>query len=465
MGNNTQRVKVPAELDEAVVAELDAMGLTGAKEIGRGGFGVVYRCLQPALDRVVAVKVLSSEIDVESRERFLREEQAMGRLSGHPNIVDILQVDVTATGVPLIVMPYWSRGSLERLIHDRGPLTWADTLRAGVKLAAAIESAHRVGILHRDVKPANVLISDYGEPQLTDFGIARIPGGFQTSSSLITGSPAFTAPEVLKGQEPTVRSDIYGLGATLFALLTGHAAFERQAGEKVIAQFLRITTQPVPDLRAQDIPGDVAAVIEKAMSPAPDDRPASAYEFGELLRDVQLAHGQMPDEMALLDTTTETTDADTPESLKAVTARRSWPLTLQPVGASVPLPSGNTATFPPTAATKFRPPTPAREPFPRQRLLDVLRAGGTRRLALIHAPAGFGKSTIAAQWRADLVARDIPVAWLGIDQDDDSEIWFLAHLIQAIRRVRPDVGAGRTRAGARGASRRRGRVRDRNPDR
>ncbi|MGW6426991.1 protein kinase domain-containing protein [Nocardia sp. NPDC055053] len=442
VGTNTQRAKVPGEIDEAVVAELDAMGLTGAKEIGRGGFGVVYRCLQPALDRVVAVKVLSSEIDQESRERFLREEQAMGRLSGHPNIVDILQVDVTATGLPLIVMPYCSRGSLERLIHDRGPLTWADTLRAGVKLAAAIESAHRAGILHRDVKPANVLISGYGEPQLTDFGIARIPGGFQTSSSLITGSPAFTAPEVLKGHEPTVQSDIYGLGATLFALLTGHAAFERQAGEKVVAQFLRITTQPVPDLRAMDIPADVAAVIEQAMSPDPDDRPASAHEFGEMLRQVQRAHGQMPDEMALLDTAADTAEVETPESLKAVTGRRSWPLTLQPVGSAVPLRSGNTGTFPPTAATKFRPPTPAREPLPRQRLLDVLRAGGRRRLALVHAPAGFGKSTVAAQWRADLIARDIPVAWLGIDQDDDSEIWFLAHLIVAIRRVRPDVGAG-----------------------
>ncbi|PKV78394.1 serine/threonine-protein kinase [Nocardia fluminea] len=440
VGLNTQRTVAPGVPDEAVIAELDAMGLTGAKEIGRGGFGVVYRALQPALDRVVAVKVLSSEIDVESRERFLREEQAMGRLSGHPNIVDILQVDVTETGLPLIVMPYCSRGSLERLIHDRGPLTWSDTLRAGVKLAAAIESAHRAGILHRDVKPANVLISGYGEPQLTDFGIARIPGGFQTSSSLITGSPAFTAPEVLKGSEPTVRSDVYGLGATLFALLTGHAAFERQAGEKVVAQFLRITTQHVPDLRAQDIPGDVAAVIERAMSPEPEDRPASAYEFGELLREVQRAHGQMPDEMALLNSE-ETTD-DTPETLKSVTGRRSWPLTLQPAGASVPMSGSTTGTFPPTAATKFRPPTPAREPFPRQRLLDVLREGGARRLALIHAPAGFGKSTIATQWRGYLTTRDIPVAWLGVDQDDDSEIWFLAHLIQAIRRVRPDVGAG-----------------------
>ncbi|MEV6274531.1 protein kinase [Nocardia sp. NPDC051832] len=436
----------------AVADELAAMGLSGAVEIGRGGFGVVYRCLQVALERVVAVKVLSSEIDDESRERFLREEQAMGRLSGHPNIVDILQVDVTASGMPIIVMPYCTHGSFEQLIRDQGPLTWSDSMRAGVKLAGAIESAHRAGILHRDVKPANVLLSAYGEPQLTDFGIARIPGGFRTSSSLITGSPAFTAPEVLKGDEPTVRSDVYSLGATLFALLTGHAAFERQAGEKVVAQFLRITTQPVPDLRDQDIPADVAAAIEAAMSGDPLERPESAYAFGELLRGVQQAHGVMPDEMALLDPAalpdeidlaTGEPSASLPESTvtRPAFTRRSWPLTLRPMVSQHP--TGAAApTLPPTAATKFRPPTPAREPMLRPRLLDTLRAGGRRRLAVIHAPAGFGKSTVAAQWRAELAAGGVPVAWLGVGRDDDNEVWFLAHLIEAIRRVRPDLGMG-----------------------
>ncbi|MGW4371682.1 protein kinase domain-containing protein [Nocardia takedensis] len=442
-GENTQR-----NHPVTIADELEAMGLSGAVEIGRGGFGVVYRCLQAALERVVAVKVLSSEIDRESRERFLREEQAMGRLSGHPNIVDILQVDVTPTGMPFIVMPYCTRGSLEQLIHDQGPLTWPDAIRAGVKLAGAIESAHRAGILHRDVKPANVLLSAYGEPQLTDFGIARVPGGFRTSSSLITGSPAFTAPEVLRGDEPTVLSDVYGLGATLFALITGHAAFERQAGEKVVAQFLRITTQPVPDLREQDIPPDVAAVVEKAMSTDPRERPRSAFALGELLRGVQRAHDQAPDEMALLDPdavdrVTITHDGDGARSTlsrPAVTARRSWPLTLRPAVSQHP--GSTAATMPPTAATKFRPPTPAREPVPRPRLLEMLRAGGRRKLAVVHAPAGYGKSTLVAQWRAELGEGGVPVAWIGVDHGDNNEVWFLAHLIEAIRRVRPDVGEG-----------------------
>ncbi|QHE69836.1 hypothetical protein GFS60_03410 [Rhodococcus sp. WAY2] len=129
---------------------------------------------------------------------------------------------------------------------------------------------HRAGILHRDVKPGNVLLTDYEEPQLSDFGIARIAGGFETDTGTITGSPAFTAPEVLSGEPPTVASDVYGLGSTLFWLITGHAAFEWRSGEQIIAQFLRIASESAPRLPAADLPSDVRAVVEGAMARDPD---------------------------------------------------------------------------------------------------------------------------------------------------------------------------------------------------
>ena len=130
--------------------------------------------------------------------------------------MNILQIGATPSGRPFIVMQYHPHSSLDALIRKRGPLDWGGALRLGVKVAGALETAHRAGILHRDVKPANILLTEYGDPQLTDFGIARIAGGFETRAGFIAGTPAFTSPEVLSGAPATVASDLYGLGATLF---------------------------------------------------------------------------------------------------------------------------------------------------------------------------------------------------------------------------------------------------------
>ncbi|MBJ8340082.1 protein kinase [Antrihabitans sp. YC3-6] len=415
------------DMRPSIVAELEAAGFEDAVEIGRGGFGVVYRCAQTSLDRTVAIKVLSSDLDAENVDRFLREEHAMGRLSGHPNIVDILQVDVTLTGRPYIVMPFHAQGSLDDLIRTSGPLSWSAALRIGVKLAGAIESAHRAGILHRDVKPANILVTAYGEPQLTDFGIARVPGSFETSSAMITGSPAYTAPEVLTGRPPTAASDVYGLGATLFALVTGHAAFERRTGEKVVAQFLRITTEPIPDLTGSDIPPDVSGAIEAAMAHDPTDRPSTAAAFGDMLREIEANNGLPVDEMALLSADAITAAAEPRTSNPTPTRSRE---------------RTSTSAVPRTAATKFRPPSHARAWLPRPRLIDVLRAGKQRRLTVIHAPAGFGKTTLVAQWRDVLTGAGISVAWLSVDLDDNNVVWFLTHLVEAVQRVRPELADG-----------------------
>jgi serine/threonine-protein kinase PknK len=284
------------DVGPALVSELSAVGFDDAEEIGRGGFGIVFRCTQAALDRTVAVKVLTADLD-ENRDRFLREQRAMGRLTGHPNIVGVLHVGETASGHPYLVMQYHRRGSLDARLRRVGPLPLDEVLRLGVKMAGALATAHRVGILHRDIKPANILYTDYGEPALSDFGIAHITGGFKTATGTYTGSPAFTAPEILSGDPPSPASDVYGLGSTLFSALTGHAAFERRSGEQVVTQFLRIATEAAPDLRESGIADDIAAVIEGAMSRNPHDRP-SPLALGEELKQAQARHGFPVDEMA-----------------------------------------------------------------------------------------------------------------------------------------------------------------------
>ena len=225
------------DMHAGVPAELVAAGFEDPEEIGRGGFGVVYRCNQRELDRTVAVKVLTADLEPDNLERFVREQVAMGKLSGHPHIVNIFQVGTTATGRPYIVMQYHPHGSLEAKIHDNGPVGWADALHIGVKVAGALETAHRRETLHRDVKPANILLTEYGEPQLTDFGIARIIGGFETADGAVMGSPAYTAPEVLLGQPPDVSSDVYSLASTLFCAGTGHAVFERRRASRWSPSF------------------------------------------------------------------------------------------------------------------------------------------------------------------------------------------------------------------------------------
>ncbi|MFI7669543.1 protein kinase [Nocardia sp. NPDC049526] len=416
------------DLQFGIAAELAAAGFDDAQEIGRGGFGVVYQCVEGSLDRQVAVKVLTSEVSGDERARFLREQQALGRFSGHPHIVQVLRADVTPTGQPFIVMPLHAQGSLMSRVREQGPVPWQEVLSIGVKLAGALAAAHAFGVLHRDVNPANVLLSDYGEPQLADFGIARIGGGFETSAGVVAGTPAFTAPEVLKGEDPSAASDVYGLGASLFCLLTGHAAFERRAGESLVTQFLRISSEPIPDLRGAGVPAMLCTAIESALDADPAERPVGAREFGEMLRNVQFSSGVRVDTMALPPGTgTESGIERSAESRSVPVAETSVP--------DVPLP---------TPATRYRPPSTLRRPIERPRLLAVLREARARRLVLIHGPAGFGKSTLAAQWGDVLEAEGVPVAWLSVDPDDNNVVWLLAHIVHAIRGTRPELATGLT---------------------
>ena len=283
----------------AVLGELAAAGFVDAAVVGRGGFGVVYRCVQSGLGRAVAVKVLTTPVG-ENRARFVREQHAMAQLTGHPNVVAVLHVGETGDGRPFLVMPLCEHGSVQDRIDAAGTLRVEDVLRLGVKMAGALASAHGVGIVHRDVKPANILFNDFGEPALCDFGIARLSEGGEdvTAAGSFTGSLAYLAPEVISGERPSSATDVYGLGATLFCCLTGHPAHGRREGEQTVAQLFRIATSPAPDLRSYGVADELAAVVEQAMARDPAQRP-TAVQLGQGLQQIQAGVGLPVDVMAL----------------------------------------------------------------------------------------------------------------------------------------------------------------------
>ncbi len=390
----------------AIETELAMEGFDDAVEIGRGGYGVVYRCTESSLDRTVAVKIARTEVGGEARERFLREQRALGKLTGHPHVIEVLQVGVTTTGRPYIVMPFRRLGSLDTAIRRDGPFQWQEAVRLAVQLTDALDTAHRLGILHRDIKPANILITDYDATELSDFGIARVPGAFESRAGDVAGTPDFTAPEILVGAAPTPASDVYSMAGTIFYLLTGHAAFQLRRGEKPSTQLRRIATEKIPDLRPAGVPDDLCAVLERAMSVDSADRPATAADLADQLRAVQRGH--------------ELT-ADMPTPRPSGPVRRTGP------------------PQPPTPVTKFRPPTAEHTFVERARLVRMLGDSRPRLLSVIHAPAGFGKTVLAAQWRDVLVHDGVSVAWLSVDSHDDNVSWFLGHLIESVRQVRPDL--------------------------
>lgn len=269
-------------------------GLSDLSVIGHGGNGVVYRAVQDQLRRVVAVKLLETRLDATTAERFAREGQALGMVSGHPNIVPVYLADTTASGEPYLVMQLCEGGSLADRIERDGPLPYPEVLELGVLLCGALQTAHDVGILHRDIKPANVLFDGYGVPRLADFGQAQHADVRLTRTGEVVATPGFAAPEVLRGAPATPRSDVYSLATTLVAALIGRAPFTKDTDENIAATLLRVIQEPAPDPRPLGVPDRAASLIEHAMSKAAAARPQSAREFGLALREVQHALGLMP---------------------------------------------------------------------------------------------------------------------------------------------------------------------------
>ncbi len=285
----SQPSTVPAK-PEASASETLIGGVLGhyrlTSLLGRGGMGTVYAAHDTVLDRRVAIKVISPEHleSTISRKRFLQEARAAASVN-HPRLVTVHEVDEHDARV-FLVLEYLAGGSVNDLLRARGRLDWRTATRVAIEVCQALEACHARGIVHRDVKPANFLVSDdaAGFVKLSDFGLAKLRDSqtTMTGSREVLGTPAFMSPEQCRAEPVDARSDIYALGAAYFAMLTGKPPFD---GDVDVQIMFGHCSKPVPNPSelVPDIPVGCTRVIERAMAKQPFDRYRTATEMRQAL--------------------------------------------------------------------------------------------------------------------------------------------------------------------------------------
>jgi len=260
-----------------VVAGRYALG----EVLGQGGMGTVWLATDRVLERQVAVKEVTYSMHVTEeerailRERTMREARAAGRLE-HPHVTTVYDV-VEEGGKPWLVMKHVAARSLQEIIEERGPLPPAEVARIGLHVLDALGAAHALGIVHRDVKPANVLVGPDGSGCLTDFGIATTTGDSSlTTNGALIGSPSYMAPERAHGDEPRPPVDLWALGATLYAAVEGRPPFD--GGESMATLMSVVSEPPAPMLRA----GPLEPVLRGLLTKDPDQRSTAAIARAQL---------------------------------------------------------------------------------------------------------------------------------------------------------------------------------------
>jgi serine/threonine protein kinase len=259
-------------------------GLTDLSVFARGGYATVYRATQQSVGREVAVKVENRTLDTErDQRRFLREARAAGRMSSHPHVVDLFDAGVTADQHPYLIMELCDGSYADRM--KTSPLTAVEARDVGVKIADALADAHQLGVLHRDVKPANILYSRFGEPALADFGLAVLAEARDSSVTLEVLTPAYAAPEMFRHSTPSPAVDVYALCATLYAIMRGKPPRWSDDRNPSLITLMDLFTEPIPDL--PNVPGGFLELLRRGMANEPEHRP-SAEEMRDLLAGVHL---------------------------------------------------------------------------------------------------------------------------------------------------------------------------------
>ena len=269
----------------ALAADLLPDRYTGAEPIGRGGMGEIVRATDTALGRSVAIKLLDRRYaeDEAVRERFTREALAVARLSGNSHTVTIYDVGEWRSR-PYIVMEYLGGGSLQDTVVREGAQPPSRALDWLEQAAGALDAAHRQGIVHRDVKPANLLLDESGRVYVADFGIASATGlGSLTQTGTVLGTASYLSPEQAMGERTTPASDLYSLAVVAFELLTGRRPFE---GDSVAAEAAAHVTGEIPSVCDvnPNVPCEVDPVFARALAKQPSERYGSCAEFVAALR-------------------------------------------------------------------------------------------------------------------------------------------------------------------------------------
>ncbi|MFC1935612.1 protein kinase [Chloroflexota bacterium] len=262
------------------------------EEIAAGGQGAVYRARDVNLGRIVVLKVLHHHIarDPQFKERFLREARTAASLT-HPNVVTIHAVG-EEDGQLYMAMEYLPV-SLHARIRERGALGVEESLEIARQIARALQAGHERGIVHRDMKPQNVLITDKGLPKVTDFGIARVAEfGTMTAAGAIIGTPQYMSPEQARGERADIRSDIYALGIALYQMLTGELPFTTDTPLAVLRQHIDVESPRVRRVRG-DVPQRVDSIVRKRL----EKEAAKRYQTPEEL-EVALERAVAEEEVA-----------------------------------------------------------------------------------------------------------------------------------------------------------------------